>query len=67
MDGKKVLINSNDRFRIADIDGGRLIAVSGINEYQPVKLLEAALIELLRENYYIEKKPFWPTRGKGHF
>lgn len=66
-DGQKVLLNHNDLFRIADIEGGRLIAVSGIKEDQPVKLLETALIELLRENYFVEKKPFCPSLGECYY
>lgn len=48
-------------YKIEDIDGGILTAVV-MNEKDkpPAMLLESALIDLLRENYFIEKKPFYP-------
>lgn len=33
----------------------------------PAMLLEAALIDLLRENYFIEKKPFYPAIGERYY
>lgn len=59
MDGNRVLIGLADRYKIEDIDGGILTAVV-MNEKDkpPAMLLESALIDLLRENYFIEKKAF---------
>lgn len=59
MDGNRVLIGLADRYKIEDIDGGILTAVV-MNEKDkpPAMLLESALIDLLRENYFIEKSLF---------
>lgn len=56
MDGNRVLIGLADRYKIEDIDGGILTAVV-MNEKDkpPAMLLESALIDLLRENYFISK------------
>lgn len=68
MDGNRVLIGCADRYKIEDIDGGILTAVV-MNEKDkpPAMLLEAALIDLLRENYFIEKKPFCPSFGERYY
>lgn len=67
MDGNRVLISFVDRYKIADIDGGILIAVTDANDSPPAMLLEAALIDLLRENYFVEKKPFGPAVGERYY
>lgn len=67
MDGQKVLIGFADRYKIADIDGGILIAGAGAKDNPPAMLLEAALIDLLRENYIVEKKPFRPSFGERYY
>lgn len=67
INGSKVLINGNECFRIVDIDNGRLIVVSDIKENSPAMLLEAALVQLLRENYFVEKKPFCPSFGERYY
>lgn len=62
MDGNRVLIGCADRYKIEDVDGGILTAaVMNEKDKPPAMLLEAALIDLLRENYFIEKKPFCPS------
>lgn len=68
MDGNRVLIGCADRYKIEDIDGGILTAVV-MNEKDkpPAMLLESALIDLLRENYFIEKKPFYPAVGERYY
>lgn len=68
MDGNRVLIGLADRYKIEDIDGGILTAVV-MNEKDkpPAMLLESALIDLLRENYFIEKKPFYPAVGERYY
>lgn len=33
----------------------------------PAMLLEAALIDLLRENYLVKKKPFYPVVGEYYY
>lgn len=68
MDGNRVLIGLADRYKIEDIDGGILTAVV-MNEKDkpPAMLLESALIDLLRENYFIEKKPFYPAIGERYY
>lgn len=68
LDGNRVLISFADRYKIEDIDGGILTAVV-MNEKDkpPAMLLEAALIDLLRENYFIEKKPFCPSFGERYY
>lgn len=67
MDGNRVLISFVDRYKIADIDGGILIAVAGAKDNPPAMLLEAALIDLLRGNYFVEKKPFRPSFGERYY
>lgn len=68
MDGNRVLIGVADRYKIEDIDGGILTAVV-MNEKDepPAMLLEAALIDLLRENYLVKKKPFYPAVGERYY
>ena len=68
LDGNRVLISFADRYKIEDIDGGILTTVV-MNEKDkpPAMLLEAALIDLLRENYFIEKKPFCPSFGERYY
>lgn len=68
LDGNRVLIGCADRYKIEDIDGGILTAVV-MNEKDkpPAMLLESALIDLLRENYFIEKKPFCPSFGESYY
>ena len=62
MDGNRVLIGCADRYKIEDVDGGILTAaVMNEKDKPPAMLLESALIDLLRENYFIEKKPFCPS------
>lgn len=59
MDGNRVLIGCADRYKIEDVDGGILTAaVMNEKDKPPAMLLEAALIDLLRENYLVKKKPF---------
>ena len=59
MDGNRVLIGLADRYKIEDIDGGILTAVvMSEKDKPPAMLLESALIDLLRENYFIEKSLF---------
>lgn len=67
MDGNRVLISFADRYKIADIDGGILIAVTDEKDKPPAMLLEAALMDLLRENYFVEKKPFCPSFGERYY
>lgn len=67
MDGNRVLISFVDRYKIADIDGGILIAVTDAKDSPPAMLLEAALIDLLREKYFVEKKPFCPSFGERYY
>lgn len=58
MDGNRVLIGCADRYKIEDVDGGILTAaVMNEKDKPPAMLLEAALIDLLRENYLVKKKP----------
>lgn len=68
MDGNRVLIGFADRYKIEDIDGGILTAVV-MNEKDkpPAMLLEAAFIDLLRENYLVKKKPFYPVVGECYY
>lgn len=68
MDGNRVLSGFADRYKIVDIEGGILTAVV-MNEKDkpPAMLLEAALIDLLRENYFVEKKPFCPALGESYY
>lgn len=55
MDGNRVLIGCADRYKIEDVDGGILTAaVMNEKDKPPAMLLEAALIDLLRENYFVE-------------
>lgn len=58
MDGHRVLIGFTDRYKIEDIDGGILTAVTNKKDKPPAMLLESALTDLLRENYFVEKKAF---------
>lgn len=67
MDGQKVLISFADRYKIVDIDGGILEAVLGIDKVSPDGLLEFTLMDLLRGNYYIEKKLFRPAVGERYY
>lgn len=68
MDGNRVLIGGADRYKIEDFDGGILTAVvMNKKDEPPAMLLEAALIDLLRENYFIEKKPFCPAVGEHYY
>lgn len=63
MDGNRVLIGCADRYKIEDVDGGILTAaVMNEKDKPPAMLLEAALIDLLRENYLVKKKPFYKNR-----
>ena len=68
IDGNRVLIGCADRYKIEDIDGGTLTAVV-MNEKDnpPAMLLEAAFIDLLRENYLVKKKPFYPVVGESYY
>lgn len=64
MDGNRVLIGCADRYKIEDVDGGILTAaVMNEKDKPPAMLLEAALIDLLRENYLVKKKPFYLQVG----
>lgn len=68
MDGNRVLIGCADRYKIEDIDGGILTAaVMNEKDKPPAMLLEAALIDLLRENYLVKKKPFYPVVGEYYY
>lgn len=67
MDGHKVIISFTDRYKIEDIDGGILTAVTNKKDEPPAMLLESALIDLLRENYFVEKKPFGPAVGERYY
>lgn len=68
MDGNRVLIGCADRYKIEDIDGGILTAaVMNEKDKPPAMLLEAALIDLLRENYLVKKKPFYPSFGEHYY
>lgn len=67
MDGQKVLISFAERYKIVDIDGGILTAVTNEKDEPPAMLLEAALIDLLRENYLVKKKPFYPVVGERYY
>lgn len=68
MDGNRVLIGFADQYKIEDVDGGILTAVV-MNEKDkpPAMLLESALIDLLRENYLVKKKPFYPAVGERYY
>ena len=66
-DGQKIFLNNNGSFRITDINGGMLVSVEGITNGPPIKLLNDALVELLRENYLVKKKPFYPVVGEGYY
>lgn len=68
MDGNRVLIGCADRYKIEDVDGGILTAaVMNEKDKPPAMLLEAALIDLLRENYLVKKKPFYPVVGEYYY
>lgn len=67
MDGHRVLIGFTDRYKIEDIDGGILTAVTNKKDKPPAMLLESALTDLLRENYFVEKKPFFPSFGERYY
>lgn len=67
MDGQKVLISFADRYKIVDVDGGILEAVLGIDKVAPNGLLEVTLMDLLRGNYFVEKKPFCPVIGESYY
>lgn len=67
MDGNRVLIGFADRYKIEDIDGGILTAVTNEKDEPPAMLLEAAFIDLLRENYFVKKKPFCPAFGERYY
>lgn len=68
MDGNRVLIGCADRYKIEDVDGGILTAaVMNEKDKPPAMLLEAALIDLLRENYLVKKKPFYPSFGERYY
>lgn len=67
MDGQKVLISFADRYKIVDVDGGVLEAVLGIDKVPPNGLLEVTLMDLLRGNYFVEKKPFCPAVGESYY
>ena len=67
MDGHRVLIGFTDRYKIEDIDGGILTAVTNKKDKPPAMLLESALTDLLRENYFVEKKPFCPSFGERYY
>lgn len=68
MDGDRVLIGCADRYKIEDIDGGILTAaVMNEKDKPPAMLLEAELIDLLRENYLVKKKPFYPSFGERYY
>ena len=68
MNGKRIKLGFAYRYKIEDIDGGILTAVV-MNEKDkpPAMLLEAALIDLLRENYLVKKKPFYPVVGEYYY
>lgn len=68
MDGNRVLIGFADQYKIEDVDGGILTAVVMNEKDKPhAMLLESALIDLLRENYFVEKKPFCPSFGERYY
>lgn len=68
MDRNRVLIGCADRYKIEDVDGGILTAaVMNEKDKPPAMLLEAALIDLLRENYLVKKKPFYPAVGEYYY
>ena len=67
MDGNRVLISFAERYKIVDIDGGILEAILGIDKVAPNGLLEVTLMDLLRGNYYVEKKPFCPAVGERYY
>lgn len=68
MDGQKVLIGFANRYKIKDIDGGILTAVVMNEKDEPSAiLLESMLIDLLRENYFVEKTPFYPAIGERYY
>lgn len=67
LDGQKVVVSSADRYKIVDVDGGILKAVVDVNKEPPNTLLEVILMDLLRENYFIEKKPFSPAVGERYY
>lgn len=68
MDGHRVLIGFTDRYKIEDIDGGILTAVVMNKTHEPpATLLESALTDLLREKYFVEKKPFYPAFGERYY
>lgn len=68
MDGNRVLIGCADRYKIEDVDGGILTAaVMNEKDKPPAMLLEATLIDLLRENYLVKKKPFYPVVGEYYY
>lgn len=68
MDGERIKLGFADRYKIEDIDGGILTAVvMNENHEPPAMLLEAAFIDLLRENYLVKKKPFYPAVGERYY
>lgn len=68
LDGSRVLLGFADRYKIKDYDGGILTAVvMKEKDEPPAMLLEAALIDLLRENYLVKKKPFYPAFGERYY
>lgn len=68
MDGERIKLGFADRYKIEDINGGILTAVvMNENHEPPAMLLEAALIDLLRENYLVKKKPFYPSFGERYY
>lgn len=68
MDGNRVRIGFADRYKIEDIDGGILTAVVMNETHEPpATLLEVAFIDLLRENYLVKKKPFYPAFGERYY
>lgn len=67
MDGHKVIISFTDRYKIEDINGGILTAVTNKKDESPAMFLESALMDLLRENYFVEKKPFLPSFGERYY
>lgn len=68
MDGERIKLGFADRYKIEDINGGILTAVvMNENHEPPAMLLEAAFIDLLRENYLVKKKPFYPAVGERYY
>lgn len=68
LDGSRVLLGFADRYKIKDFNGGILTAVvMKEKDEPPAMLLEAALIDLLRENYLVKKKPFCPSFGERYY